>query len=135
MFYVVYDIASGLVNRIITDCSDSALAEALPESLNFITVAQIPTYDEWHQNLVVREGVLSVENKELTPEQEQEITNIVSQQEIARLKFELKETDYYTLKYIEGALSEEVFKEKCVYRQTLRDRIKALESKIVYPTV
>jgi hypothetical protein len=135
MFYVVYDIASGLVNRIITDCSASALAEALPESLNFITVDQIPTYDEWRQNLVVREGVLTVENKELTPEQEQEITNIVSQQEITRLKFELKETDYYTLKYIEGALSEKVFKEKCVYRQALRDRIKELESKIVHPTV
>lgn len=135
MFYVVYDIASGLVNRIMTACSDSALAEVLPESLAFITVDQIPTYDEWHQNLVVREGVLSVEDKELTPEQEQEIINIVSQQEIARLKFELKETDYYTLKYIEGALSEEVFKEKSAYRQTLRDRIEELESKIVYPTV
>lgn len=135
MFYVVYDIESGLVNRIMTNCSDSALAEVLPETLNFITVDQIPTYDEWRQNLVVREGVLSVENKELTPEQEQEIINIVSQQEIARLKFELKETDYYTLKYMEGVLSEEVFKEKAAYRQTLRARIEELESKIVYPTV
>lgn len=135
MFYVVYDIESGLVNRIMTNCSDSALAEVLPETLNFITVDQIPTYDEWHQNLVVRGGVLSVENKELTPEQEQEIINIVSQQEIARLKFELKETDYYTLKYMEGVLSEEVFKEKAAYRQTLRARIEELENKIVHPTV
>ena len=135
MFYVVYNIETGMVNRIITDCSEDALRDVLPETLSFITAETIPEHDEWRQYLVVRSGVLCVENKQLTPEQEQDIVNMQCQQEINALKYDLKETDYYTLKYTEGALSEEVFKEKCAYRQSLRDRIKELESKIIRRTV
>ena len=107
------------------------MRKAIPETSDFIFVESLPVYNYLRQYLIVENKQLKVINRKLTAEQEQEITNLEAQQEIESLKFELKETDYYTLKYIEGALSEEIFKEKCAYRQSLRDRIKELESKIV----
>lgn len=135
LFYVVYDIESKRVINITMNCTEEQLRKAIPETQDFITTTQIPDYDVWYQYLTVQEGGLIVEDKVLTPQQEQEIINVKSTQEINVLKFKLKETDYYTLKYMEGNLSEEAFKEKSAYRQSLRDKIKELESKIVYPTV
>lgn len=135
MFYVVYNIETKEVVNITMNCNEEALSEAIPEQHSFIKADVIPEHDAWRQYLIVEDSVLKVADKNLTPQQEQEIINLQSKQEIESLKFELKETDYYTLKYIEGVLSEEVFKEKCTYRQSLRDKIKELESKIVYPTV
>lgn len=131
MFTIIYEKSTGDVLNITSESNADELRKAIPETSDFIFVESLPQYNYLRQYLIVENKQLKVVNKKLTEEQEQEITNLEAQQEIEALKFELKETDYYTLKYIEGALSEEVFKEKCAYRQSLRDRIKELESKIV----
>ena len=131
MFTIIYEKSTGNVLNITSESNSDELRKAIPETSDFIFVELLPEYNYLRQYLIVENKQLKVINKKLTTEQEQEITNLEAHQEIDALKFELKETDYYTLKYVEGALSEEVFKEKCAYRQSLRDRIKELESKIV----
>lgn len=131
MFTIIYEKSTGNVLNITSESNADELRKAIPETSDFIFVESLPVYSYLRQYLIVENKQLKVINKKLTTEQEQEITNLEAKQEIDALKFELKETDYYTLKYVEGALSEEVFKEKCAYRQSLRDRIKELESKIV----
>lgn len=131
MFTIIYEKSTGNVLNITSESNADELRKVIPETLDFIFVELLPEYNYLRQYLIVENKQLKVINKKLTTEQEQEITNLEAHQEIDALKFELKETDYYTLKYVEGALSEEVFKETCAYRQSLRDRIKELESKIV----
>lgn len=131
MFTIIYEKSTGNVQNITSESNADELRKAIPETYDFIFVESLPQYNYLRQYLTVENKQLKVVNKKLTAEQEQEITRLEAQQEIEALKLELKETDYYTLKYIEGALSEEVFKEKCAYRQGLRDRIGELESKIV----
>ena len=131
MFTIIYEKSTGNVLNITSESNADELRKAIPETSDFIFVESLPVYSYLRQYLIVENKQLKVINRKLTAEQEQEITNLEAKQEIDALKFELKETDYYTLKYVEGALSEEVFKEKCAYRQSLRDRIKELESKIV----
>lgn len=131
MFTIIYEKSTGNVLNITSESNADELRKAIPETYDFIFVKALPQYNNLRQYLIVENKQLKVINKKLTVEQEQEITNLEAQQEIEALKFELKETDYYTLKYMEGALSEEVFKEKCAYRQSLRDRIGELERKIV----
>lgn len=131
MFTIIYEKSTGSVLNITSESNADELRKAIPETSDFIFVESLPVYNYLRQYLIVENKHLKVINRKLTAEQEQEITNLEAQQEIEALKFELKETDYYTLKYMEGALSEEVFKEKCAYRQSLRDRIRELESKIV----
>lgn len=131
MFTIIYEKSTGNVLNITSESNADELRKAIPETSDFIFVESLLEYNYLRQYLIVENKQLKVVNKKLTAEQEQEITNLEAQQEIEALKFELKETDHYTLMYMEGALSEEVFKEKCAYRQSLRDRIKELESKIV----
>ena len=131
MFTIIYEKSTGNVLNITSESNSDELRKAIPETSDFIFVELLPEYNYLRQYLIVENKQLKVVNKNLTAEQEQEITNLEAQQEIESLKFELKETDHYTLRYMEGDLSEEVFKEKCAYRQGLRDRIKELKSKIV----
>ena len=131
MFTIIYEKSTGNVLNITSESNSDELRKAIPETSDFIFVELLPEYNYLRQYLIVENKQLKVVNKNLTAEQEQEIANLEAQQEIEALKFELKETDHYTLRYMEGDLSEEVFKEKCAYRQSLRDRIKELESKIV----
>lgn len=131
MFTIIYEKSSGNVINITSESNADELRKAIPETSDFIFVESLPVYSYLRQYLIVENKQLKVINRKLTAEQEQEITNLEAQQEIESLKFELKETDHYTLRYMEGDLSEEVFKEKCAYRQSLRDRIRELESKIV----
>ena len=131
MFTIIYEKSTGNVLNITSESNADELRKAIPETSDFIFVESLLEYNYLRQYLIVENKQLKVVNKKLTAEQEQEITNLEAQQEIEALKFELKETDHYTLRYMEGDLSEEVFKEKCAYRQSLRDRIKELESKIV----
>lgn len=137
MFAIIYNKEDGRILDILGMPFDIAnIKDAIPETADVIEVSELPIVNSpYREKLVVNNNKLEKIVLQLTPQQEQEVVNIESQQEIDALKFELKETDYYTLKYMEGALSEEMFKEKCAYRQTLRDRIKELESKIVYPKV
>ena len=50
--------------------------------------------------------------------------------EIARLKQELSDTDYQAIKYSEGWISEEDYAPIKANRETLREQIRALESDI-----
>ena len=131
MFYVVYYKDTKKVYSVSVNCDEDALRNAIPETQDFIVVDELPEYDSLRQYSIVDNGQVVVVDKDLTAPQEQEIVNMLAKQEIESLKFELRETDYYTLKYMEGALSEEVFNEKCEYRQSLRNKIKELEGKIV----
>ena len=131
LVYLFQEKSTGNVLNITSESNSDELRKAIPETSDFIFVESLPVYNYLRQYLIVKNKQLKVINKKLTAEQEQEITNLEAQQEIEALKLELKETDYYTLKYMEGNLSEEIFKEKCAYRQSLRDRIRELESKIV----
>lgn len=51
----------------------------------------------------------------------------LKENEIARLKNLLKQTDYKTLKWVDGALTEEEYAEVKAYRQELRNKINQLE--------
>ena len=51
--------------------------------------------------------------------------------EIVELKQKLYDTDYKAIKYAEGFLTEEEYKETKAQRQMWRDRVNELESKIV----
>lgn len=66
---------------------------------------------------------------EITEEEFNSTINFVVKDtsEIENLKSELAQTDYLALKYMEGWLSEEEYKPIKAYRQSLRDRINALE--------
>lgn len=131
MFTIIYDISSKRVLSITSESNPEKLREAIPETSNFIFVGTLPEHNHLRQYLVVENEQLKVVNKELTAEQEQEITNLEAYQEIDALKAELQRTDYVTLKYVEGQLSEEKFKEASAYRQSLRNKIEELEQKIV----
>lgn len=52
------------------------------------------------------------------------------QDEILRLKDRLSSTDYKTMKWIEGKLTENEYKTSCNERQQIRDQINVLESEI-----
>ena len=51
--------------------------------------------------------------------------------EIARLKKELSDTDYQAIKYSEGWISEEDYAPIKANREALREQIRALESDII----
>jgi hypothetical protein len=51
-------------------------------------------------------------------------------QQIAELKNQLADTDYKALKFMEGWLSEEEYAPIRAERQTIRDRINALEGEL-----
>lgn len=55
---------------------------------------------------------------------------IKARQEIMQLKVELSKLDYKTIKYIEGALSEEEFEEVKNAKQQMRNRINELEEEL-----
>lgn len=50
------------------------------------------------------------------------------QARISELKSELAETDYKCLKFVDGALSEDEYAPVREYRQTLRDKINAMQT-------
>ena len=53
-----------------------------------------------------------------------------ARQEIMQLKMELSKLDYKTIKYIEGALSEEEFEEVKALKQQMRNSINELEEEL-----
>ena len=63
--------------------------------------------------------------------EQEEIAKEQKEQEIARLKQELSDTDYQAIKYSEGWISEEEYAPIKANRETLRQQIRALESDII----
>ena len=62
--------------------------------------------------------------------EQEEIAKEQEEQEIARLKKELSDTDYQAIKYSEGWISEEEYAPIKAKREALREQIRALESDI-----
>lgn len=62
------------------------------------------------------------------PYTEEELAKVSASREIAELKVKLSATDYKAIKYAEGVLTEEEYKDTKVQRQLWRNRINELES-------
>ena len=89
-----------------------------------------PLPDKYSYYAVVN-GKFTIKRRNPTKE-ELEADNIqVVEREISELKHKLSDTDYKAIKYAEGFLAEEEYKETKAQRQMWRDRINEIESKIV----
>lgn len=75
------------------------------------------TQEEWEEH--------NTYNTTITQEQIEAQARLA---QIAELKKELASSDYKALKYMEGFISESEYAPIKAYRQSLRDRINALES-------
>ena len=75
----------------------------------------------------VRDGSYKFAN-EVTSEDFMPTQKEINETKIARLKSELSATDYKTLKYVDGALSESEYAEVRAYRAELRRQINELEA-------
>ena len=72
-----------------------------------------------------------VKTREELEREERIAANMQLQLQISSLKRQLSATDYKTLKYMEGELTEEEYYETKSLRRSLREEINRLESQIV----
>ena len=75
--------------------------------------------------------VMYVKTREELEREERIAANMQLQLQISSLKRQLSATDYKTLKYMEGELTEEEYSETKSLRRSLREEINRLESQIV----
>ena len=89
-----------------------------------------PLPDKYSYYAVVN-GKFTIKRRNPTKEELEADNRQVVEREISELKRKLSDTDYKAIKYAEGFLTEEEYKETKAQRQMWRDRINELESKIV----
>ena len=89
-----------------------------------------PLPDKYSYYAVVN-GKFTIKRRNPTKEELEADNRQVVEREISELKHKLSDTDYKAIKYAEGFLTEEEYKETKTQRQMWRDRINELESKIV----
>lgn len=89
-----------------------------------------PLPDKYSYYAVV-DGKFTIKRRNPTKEELEADNRQVVEREIVGLKQKLYDTDYKAIKYAEGFLTEEEYKETKAQRQMWRDRINELESKIV----
>ena len=89
-----------------------------------------PLPDKYSYYAVVN-GKFTIKRRNPTKEELETDNRQVVKREIDELKRKLSDTDYKAIKYVEGFLTEEEYKETKTQRQMWRDRINELESKIV----
>lgn len=89
-----------------------------------------PLPDKYSYYAVVN-GKFTIKRRNPTKEELEADNRQVVEREISELKRKLSDTDYKAIKYAEGFLTEEEYKETKAQRQIWRDRINELESKIV----
>lgn len=89
-----------------------------------------PLPDKYSYYAVVN-GKFTIKRRNPTKEELEADNRQVVEREISELKHKLSDTDYKAIKYAEGFLTEEEYKETKAQRQMWRDRINELESKIV----
>lgn len=89
-----------------------------------------PLPDKYSYYAVV-DGKFTIKRRNPTKEELEADNRQVVEREIVELKQKLYDTDYKAIKYAEGFLTEEGYKETKAQRQMWRDRINELESKIV----
>lgn len=127
MFTIIYD-DKGNVTNIVADKSN--YEHLLETGKKCIFVETLPQHDIYRQILKVVDETLSVENLEITPEREKEIKKMEARCEINHYLFLLAQTDYKTLKYIDGEFTEEEYypikQERISYRNKIRELEKLL---------
>ena len=83
--------------------------------------------ESWIQ---IEESEYNTITNEIQPKIVSNKEKMKARQEIMQLKVELSKLDYKTIKYIEGALSEEEFEEVKTQKQQMRNRINELEEEL-----
>ena len=132
MFTIIYEKSTGNVLNITSESNADELRKAIPETSDFIFVNELPQVIPYRQVLKVVNNALTVENLQLTAEQEKEISIIEINTKINILKEQLAETDYKALKFIDGEFTEEEYtpirKERKNYRIKINELEKCLEN-------
>lgn len=127
MFTIIYEKSTGNVLNITSESNADELRKAIPETSDFIFVDELPQVIPYRQVLKVVNNALTVENLQLTAEQEKNISIIEINTKINILKEQLAETDYKALKFIDGEFTEEEYAPIREERKNYRIKINELE--------
>ena len=127
MFTIIYEKSTGNVINITSESNADELRKAIPETSDFIFVDELPQVIPCRQVLKVVDNALTVENLQLSAEQEKEISIIEINTKINILKEQLAETDYKALKFIDGEFTEEEYAPIREERKNYRIKINELE--------
>ena len=127
MFTIIYEKSTGNVLNITSESNADELRKAIPETYDFIFVNELPQVIPYRQVLKVVNNALTVENLQLSAEQEKEISIIEINTKINILKEQLAETDYKALKFIDGEFTEKEYAPIREERKNYRIKINELE--------
>lgn len=127
MFTIIYEKSTGNVQNITSESNADELRKAIPETSDFIFVDELPQVIPYRQVLKVVNNALTVENLQLTAEQEKNISIMEITVQINALKEKLAETDYKALKFIDGEFTEEEYAPIREERKNYRIKINELE--------
>ena len=127
MFTIIYEKSTGNVLNITSESNADELRKAIPETSDFIFVNELPQVIPYRQVLKVVNNALTVENLQLSAEQEKEISIIEINTKINILKEQLAETDYKALKFIDGEFTEKEYAPIREERKNYRIKINELE--------
>ena len=127
MFTIIYEKSTGNVLNITSESNADELRKAIPETSDFIFVDELPQVIPYRQVLKVVNNALTVENLQLSAEQEKEISIIEINTKINILKEQLAETDYKALKFIDGEFTEKEYAPIREERKNYRIKINELE--------
>lgn len=124
MFTIIYDKDGKVINIV---AGKSNYEHLLELDNKFIYVDELPKYDMYRQLLKVVDEKLVVVDLEISHEREKVIRRIEISNEINYYKSLLSKTDYKTLKYVDGAISDEEYSIIKIERQNWRNKINDLE--------
>ena len=124
MFTIIYDNNGKVINIV---AGKSNYEHLLELDNKFIYVDELPKYDMYRQLLKVVDEKLVVVDLEISHEREKVIRRIEISNEINYYKSLLSKTDYKTLKYVDGAISDEEYSIIKIERQNWRNKINDLE--------
>ena len=127
MFTIIYEKSTGNVLNITSESNADELRKAIPETYDFIFVNELPQVIPYRQVLKVVDNALTVENLQLTAEQEKNISIMEINVQINALKEQLAETDYKALKFIDGEFTEKEYAPIREERKNYRIKINELE--------
>lgn len=130
MFTIIYEKSTGNVLNITSESNADELRKAIPETYDFIFVDELPQINHYRQIMKVVNNALTVENLQLTTEQEKNISIMEITVQINALKEQLTETDYKALKFIDGEFTEEEYAPIREERKSYRVKINELEDKL-----
>ena len=127
MFTIIYEKSTAHVLNITSESNADELRKAIPETSDFIFVNELPQVIPYRQVLKVVNNMLTVENLQLTAEQEKNISIMEITIQINALKEKLAETDYKALKFIDGEFTEKEYAPIREERKNYRIKINELE--------